>query len=217
MYCNKCGNELGQGSIFCAKCGQKVATDGNAMETADLAKKNDLNLGVAFIVSLLIVVAIFLAIGGKLLWEKATLLSSGEKLSGTYYYAHDDGRSGDYYHFSEDTVRCFRAYFDPRDEILPSGEVKSIGGGLYYPVDYDSSDSGTYSISEGQIEIIRFSSSNSRPVNPIRLHSFSRSENTITIDGRLYTKQATSIYEKYPYLVVNYSSMMEREIPTVLN
>jgi len=27
MYCNKCGNEIPDGSVFCNKCGIKIVTD----------------------------------------------------------------------------------------------------------------------------------------------------------------------------------------------
>jgi hypothetical protein len=113
MYCNKCGSELSEGSIFCAKCGKKIGVASTAMVTEQVA--NEQKWGMKFavitaaallIVSLIVIVILFLD-------TNSASEESSDRLSGTYFYLDDNGRSGYYYHFSGDTARFFDAYYIP--------------------------------------------------------------------------------------------------------
>jgi hypothetical protein len=161
-----------------------------------------------------IAVAIFLATDGASVLEDMFLSSSSDRLSGTYFYdevSTDGYRRGMYCHFSGDTIRFFRAYYNPY------GGGRQVVGDQDdgWNVNYEHAYGGTYSISGEQMVITHFSLRTADGgivgvLNPITSYHFLQGENTITIDGITYTKQKTSVYKKYPRLAND--SVIKREI-----
>lgn len=58
MYCNKCGNEIVNGSEFCSKCGTKI---GNGSQNRVLSK-NHFILLICIIIAIIIGIVIFVSV-----------------------------------------------------------------------------------------------------------------------------------------------------------